>query len=132
MRNTPEITEAEWKVMKVLWLKAPQPAYDILQSLAQTEDWHPSTVKTILNRLCRKKALGTTRYKNLFLYHPLVTEEECVQVESDSFLKRFFGGSLKPLLVHFARRQKLSPADLKDLEKLLEQPRKKKDSHGNE
>lgn len=106
--------------MKVLWQKAPQPAYDIIQALAK-EEWHPNTIKTILNRLCRKKALGVTKYKNLFLYQPLVSEEDCVQAESESFLERFFGGSVKPLLVHFARKQKLTAADLTELKRILDQ-----------
>jgi BlaI family transcriptional regulator, penicillinase repressor len=124
MSRIPDISEAEWKVMKILWGKSPQPAYDIVQALAGKEDWHPNTIKTILNRLCRKRALGVTKYKNLFLYHPLVSEEDCVQAESESFLRRFFGGSVKPLLVHFARRQKLSAADLAELKRILEPPGK--------
>ncbi len=123
MQRVPEISSAEWKVMKVLWQKAPQPAYDIIQALAE-EEWHPNTIKTILNRLCRKKALGVTKYKNLFLYQPLVSEEDCVQAESESFLERFFGGSVKPLLVHFARKQKLTAADLAELKRILDQTRK--------
>jgi BlaI family penicillinase repressor len=119
MQRVPEISSAEWKVMKVLWQKAPQPAYDIIQALAG-EEWHPNTIKTILNRLCRKKALGVTKYKNLFLYRPLVSEEDCVQAESESFLERFFGGSVKPLLVHFARKQKLTAADLAELKRILD------------
>src|SRR4051812_11005704 len=74
--RTPEISPSEWKVMKVLWAKAPQPAYDIIHSLAETEDWHPNTVKTLLSRLCKKKAVGARKYKNLYLYHPLVTESD--------------------------------------------------------
>ena len=121
MDKTPEISAAEWKVMKVLWTKAPQPAYDIVRELDGKEDWHPNTIKTILTRLVRKKALGITKYKNLFLYRPLVSEEDCVQAESESFLDRFFGGSVRPLLVHFARREKLSAADLEELKRILKE-----------
>ncbi len=110
--------------MKVLWTKAPQPAYDIVQTLARSEHWHPNTTKTLLGRLHRKKALGVQKYKNLFFYRPLVSEEDCVQAESESFLKRFFGGSVKPLLVHFVKRQQLTVADLEELKQLLIRPDK--------
>lgn len=119
MPTTPPITEAEWKVMKLLWAKSPQPAYDVIEVLAKTEDWHPNTTKTLLSRLRQKKALGVKTYKNLYLYHPLVSEEDCVHAESESFLQRLFGGSVKPLLVHFAKRQKLTAADLEELKGLL-------------
>jgi BlaI family penicillinase repressor len=120
MAKIPSISEAEWKVMKVLWAKSPQGAYDIIEALAQAEDWHANTIKTLLSRLHKKKALGVQKYKNLFLYYPLVSEEDCVHAESESFLQRLFGGSAKPLLVHFAKKHKLSPADLDELRRILE------------
>jgi BlaI family transcriptional regulator, penicillinase repressor len=116
----PSITEAEWKVMKLLWEKSPLPAYDLVQALGEKEEWHSNTVKTLLARLTRKKALGTRKYKNLFLYYPLVSEEECIQAESDSLLERLFGGAVTPLLVHFARRRKLTKKDLEQLRKILD------------
>jgi BlaI family penicillinase repressor len=125
MPKPPAISEAEWKVMKLLWDKSPQPAYDIVQSLAKTEQWHPNTIKTLLARLVRKKALRATKYKNLFLYEPLVSEEDCIEAESESFVDRLFNGSVKPLLVHFARRQKLSKTDLDELRRILEGKEKK-------
>jgi BlaI family penicillinase repressor len=51
----------------------------------------------------------------------LVSEEDCVHAESESFLQRLFGGSLKPLLVHYAKRQQLTAADLEELRKILEE-----------
>ncbi len=105
--------------MKVLWSHSPQPAYDITQALAGTEEWHPNTVKTILSRLHKKGALAVTKYKNLYLYRPKISEEDCIRAESESFLDRVFGGSVKPLLVHFARQQKLSAADLEELRTIL-------------
>ena len=119
MATTPPITEAEWKVMKVLWDKSPQPAYDIIEGLAKAEDWHPNTIKTLLSRLREKKALGVKKYKNLYLYQPLVSEEDCLHAESESFLQRLFGGSVKPLLVHFVKQQRLTAADLEELKRLL-------------
>jgi BlaI family penicillinase repressor len=44
-----------------------------------------------------------------------------VRAESDSFLQRFFGGAAKPLLVHFAQHSKLTPEEVKELKKLLDQ-----------
>ncbi len=106
--------------MRVLWDDSPQPAYDVIQHLAQTEDWRASTVKTLLARLYRKKALGIRRYKNLFLYYPLISEGDCLRSESESFLERFFGGSVKTLLVHFVEDKKLTTRDIDELRKLLD------------
>ena len=119
MPKTPAISESEWKIMKVLWARSPLGAYDLIEALAK-EQWHQNTIKTMLSRLTKKKALKVTKYKNLHLYHPLVTEEDCTHAESESFLNRVFGGSVRPLLVHFARKQKLTKADVEELKRILE------------
>jgi len=125
MPTTPLISEAEWKVMRVLWKKSPQPAYDIVQALESEQGWHPNTVKTLLARLHKKKVVGVQKYKNLFLYSPLLSEEECIHAESESFLDRLFGGAVQPLLVHFAKKRMLSKKDLEELRKILEGKDKK-------
>jgi len=121
MPQPPAISESEWKVMRVLWRKSPQAAYDIIQELSAREDWHPNTIKTLIARLHKKKALAAQKYKNLFLYSPLLTEEECIHAESESFLGRLFGGAVQPLLVHFAKRQQLTAADLRELRRILKE-----------
>jgi BlaI family penicillinase repressor len=50
----------------------------------------------------------------------LVTEQECVDAASTSFLGRVFGGSLKPMLAHFVEHKKLSPTEIHELKQLLE------------
>src|SRR5690349_13830511 len=101
MSKVPAISEAEWKVIKILWARFPQAANEIIEAVAPQEDWHPNTVKTLLARLHRKKAVRVQKEKNHFLYFPLVSEADCVQTESESFLLRIFGGAVKPLLMHF-------------------------------
>lgn len=115
------ISEAEWKVMRVLWAKSPQPAYDIIATLSETENWRPNTIKTLLGRLHRKGALAAEKYKNLYLYRPDVSEEECVAVESQSFIDRVFGGAAKPMMVHFVKHKKLSPEEITELRKILDE-----------
>lgn len=47
-----------------------------------------------------------------------------LQAESEWFLDRIFGGAVKPLLLHFVKRQKLSAADLDELKNILKQKEK--------
>ena len=124
--KTPLIADAEWKVMRVLWKKSPLGAYDIIQELAERESWHPNTIKTLLARLVKKGAIKARKYKNLFLYEPAISEEECLQTESETLLERWFGGAVQPLLVHFAKRKKMSAADLGELRRILEGDGKEK------
>ncbi len=121
MKKVPRISETEWELMKILWAQAPCSAGQIIETLwRQDPSWHPKTVKAFLNRLVKKKALGFKKEGRAYLYRPLVKESECVEVASQSFLERVFGGSLKPMLAHFVERRKLSPEEIRDLRKLLE------------
>ena len=54
-----------------------------------------------------------------YLYSPLLGKDECIAAESDSFLNRFFGGTLDTMVLHFAQRKKLSEKDLKELSRIL-------------
>jgi BlaI family transcriptional regulator, penicillinase repressor len=119
MRQTCDISEAEWKVMKVLWHNGPKTAAEIIGILTRSESWHPSTVKTLLGRLRDKKILANQGKSKPFRYVPLIEEEVCLRAQSENFLQRFFGGSIQPLLVHFFNGQKLSSNDLDELRRIL-------------
>ena len=121
MRKMPRISETEWELMKIVWAQAPCSAGQIIDTLSRRDPtWNPSTVKTFLNRLVRKKALGFRKEGRAYLYRPLVREGECVDAASESFLGRVFGGSFKPMLAHFVERKKLSAVEIRELKKLLE------------
>jgi len=121
MKKIPRISETEWEVMKVVWSQAPCSAAQIIETLSRADPTrHPKTVKTFLNRLVRKKALGFKKEGRAYLYRPLVAEAECVNAASESFLERVFGGSLKPMLAHFVERKRLSAEEIRELRRLLE------------
>ncbi|MBL9168510.1 MAG: BlaI/MecI/CopY family transcriptional regulator [Verrucomicrobiales bacterium] len=121
MKPIPRISETEWEVMKVVWQKSPRSAGEILDELRRDDpSWHPKTAKTLIARLVQKGALGFRKDGRAYFYHPLVDERTCSSVESESFLSRVFGGSLKPLLVHMVEEKKLSASDIKELRKLLD------------
>jgi BlaI family transcriptional regulator, penicillinase repressor len=119
MKPTPHISEAEWEVMKICWGKSPVTSQQVIDALAGQHTWHPKTVKTLLNRLVKKRALGFKKEGRAYLYEPLVAERDCVTAASKSFLDRIFGGSLKPMLTHFVESRNLSPEEIAELKKLL-------------
>jgi BlaI family transcriptional regulator, penicillinase repressor len=115
----PNISEAEWEVMRAVWAGHPATANEVVERLAGEKDWSPRTIKTMLNRLVKKRALGFTEEGKRYLYRPLVSREECVRDESRSFLDRVFGGALGPMLNHFVRNEKLSAEEIAELKRLL-------------
>lgn len=120
MPALPRISETEWEVMKILWAHAPLTAAEVIEHLqACDRTWHPKTVRTLLNRLVKKRALGYRREGRMYLYRPLVAEKDCVAAATESFLDRVFGGALQPMLAHFVEQRRLTTADLRELQQIL-------------
>ena len=115
----PPITEAEWQVMQLLWELLPVGARELAAELGRRQGWSEATVKTLLNRLLKKGALGYELDGQRYLYHPAVSREECVESESESFLHRVFAGKTSPLLAHFLREGRLSAEEVDELRELL-------------
>src|SRR5580698_8215635 len=122
MKFVPRISDTEWEIMRIVWLKHPLTANEIIEQLAAADSgWHPKTARTLLARLAQKGALWYEAKGRTYVYSPLVSEEDWVATASESFLDRVFGGSLKPMLAHFVERQKLTRKDLEELGKLLDE-----------
>lgn len=130
-KNVPRISDTEWEVMRAVWAGHPVTGSEIIERLAAGDpSWHPKTVRTLLARLTRKKALSYKASGRAYVYSPLVTERECVDTVSDSFVERVFGGSLQPMLAHFIDKQKITRQDLAELSQLLEKKSKSQGKTG--
>jgi BlaI family penicillinase repressor len=114
------ISDAEWEVMQVLWQTAPLTANDVVERVAAKNRWNPRTVKTLLNRLVKKRALGFEAEGNRYRYFPKVSRDECVRSESRSFLHRVFGGEAGAMLAHFVSETPLTAGEIEQLRRLLE------------
>lgn len=107
--------------MEVLWESAPSTAAEVTKALHPATQWADNTVRTLIKRLVDKGALKTAENAaGTRTFRPAVAREACVKAEGESFLQRFFGGAAKPLLVHFAQNGKLSAAEVKELQALLD------------
>lgn len=120
MKKLPQISEAEWQVMKVLWDNSPLRASEVIKKLKESTDWKPKTIKTLISRLVQKDALGYKEEKNAYLYYPTVSESECAKEETRSFLNRVFNGSLNLMVKHFVEEEQFTEDDIRELKKILE------------
>jgi BlaI family penicillinase repressor len=119
MSSQPQISDAEWQVMKALWEHSPVTANELHQRLAT--QWHLKTVRTMLTRLARKRAVGAKVKDGVKHYFALVSREDCALHATHSFLDRVFDGALTPMVAHLVARRTLSDEDKHELKKLLRQ-----------
>ena len=119
MSKLPQISEAEFEVMKVIWKYAPISTNEVTEKLTQTTDWSPKTIQTMLKRLVTKKALTYEKQSRVFVYTPLVPETEYIRQESNSFLNKYYNGNIVSMLTSYLEDDKLSKTELDTLRHLL-------------
>lgn len=114
-----QISDAESQVMETLWQAHPLTAEQVAERLAPHQAWELSTVKTLLNRLLKKRAVAADRDGRRYLYRPLIARADYVHAESSGLLDRLFGGRVAPLVAHFSEQRKLTKKDIAELKRLL-------------
>ncbi|MGN0418394.1 BlaI/MecI/CopY family transcriptional regulator [Anaerostipes faecalis] len=119
MSNLPQISEAEFEVMKIVWKHAPINTNEITKKLLQTTTWSPKTIQTLIKRLVTKGALSYEKEGRVFVYTPLVKENEYIRQESNTFLKRYYDGNITSMLASYLEDDKLSEEEIDTLRDLL-------------
>lgn len=117
--SIPQISEAEFEVMKIVWKYAPISTNDITEKLLRTTEWSPKTIQTLIKRLVTKGALSYEKQGRMFIYTPLVKENEYIGEESNSFLKRFYNGDISAMVSAYLENDRLSDTDIEHLRSLL-------------
>jgi Predicted transcriptional regulator len=113
------ISDSEWKVMKVIWKKSPISGGEIVEELEADNDWSPKTIHTLIRRLVVKGAITANREKTYYSYYAAVSEDECVMEETKTFLEKCFNGSLNLMISNFIKDEKFSEEDIEELQELL-------------
>lgn len=119
IKTLPQISEAEFEVMKVIWKHAPISTNEITDKLTQTTKWSPKTIQTLIKRLVTKGALSYEKQSRVFVYTPLIEEKEYIGRESHSFLERYYNGDITAMLSAYIEDDKLSESEIDTLRSLL-------------
>ena len=125
MKSLPQISESEFEVMKIVWKYAPISTNEITDKLVKTTTWSPKTIQTLIKRLVTKGVLTYEKQSRVFVYTPLVNEDEYIGQESNSSLKKFYNGNITAMLSSYIDNDKLSENDIDTLRSLLSQKNKK-------
>jgi BlaI family transcriptional regulator, penicillinase repressor len=113
------IPAAESHIMDALWRRGPLSTEEIVDEVGEVQGWTEGTVRTLINRLLRKKAIAGERKAGRFSYRPLIDRDAYVLTESQGLLDRLFDGEVAPMIAHFARHRALTPKDVEQLKALI-------------
>ena len=127
-KNTefPRISDAEWRVMEVLWGSegGEATANEVVAALEGEAQWKPKTVHTLLRRLADKAALVTRKRGREYVYRPTVSSADSRLAESRTFLNKVFDGKVAPLVAAFIEREEVTPEEIEELKRILEEAKR--------
>lgn len=121
----PELTEAEWTIIKVVWENEPCAAGTVQEALAESKKWAYSTIKTTMDRMVRKGFLHVERIRNLQLFRSCISEVDAKRGEFYRMLKRAFDGALTPMMQFLIEDESLSKNDIAKLRRIVSEGKRK-------
>ena len=121
------LSEAEWKVMNVLWEESPQTIMQLTHRFQKTTGWTKHTVMTFLKRMEDKGAVCYEAGERAKQYYPKIERQEAVLQETEEFLDRVFGGRMGLMLNTMVEQKALSGQEIKELYEILRQAEEKRE-----
>jgi BlaI family penicillinase repressor len=115
------LSDGEWRIMNLLWARAPQRVPELTEALAGDTGWSRATVNMMLQRLEEKGAVRMESLGRSKVYYPLLSQADARQRETARFLDRLYGGSLGLMVASFAGQQSLSQEDIRALRAILDE-----------
>ena len=114
-----QISDAEWQVMKIIWMQGEQTSRDLIRVLAERFDWSKSTVQTLLARLVEKECLTRKKEGKSFVYSALLTLDQSQDLLVQDIKDKVCSRRMKNLLADLIVECDFTQADLEDLEAVI-------------
>ena len=114
-----QISDAEWQVMKIIWMQGEQTSTDLIRVLAERFDWSKSTIQTLLARLVEKECLTRKKEGKSFVYSALLTLDQSRDLLVRDIKDKVCSRRIKNLLADLIMECDFTQADLADLEAVI-------------
>lgn len=114
-----QISDAEWQVMKIIWMQGEQTSTDLIRVLAERFDWSKSTVQTLLSRLVEKECLTQKKEGKSFVYSALLTLDQSRDLLVQDIKDKVCSRRIRNLLADLIVECEFTQTDLEDLEAVI-------------
>ncbi len=114
------LTEAELRIMNVLWDKGPATVHEVLQALASKPNLAYNSVLTIIRILETKGYVKHVKDKRAHIYMSKIDREDATRFEVRHLVSRFFGNSHERLLLNILEESSIDAEELARVRQLLE------------
>jgi predicted transcriptional regulator len=113
------LTEAELRLMKILWRRGESAVTDLVADLPAGETLAYTSVLTTIRILEQKGYVEHRQQGRAFVYRPCVAEHEASRSELRHVLTRFFGNSREQLVLSLLGDEEISPGELARLKEAI-------------
>ena len=114
-----QISDAEWQVMKIIWMQGEQTSTDLIKVLEKRFSWSKSTIQTLLARLVEKECLTREKQGKSFIYSALLTQEDSRKLLVQDIKDKLCSHRIKQLLADLIEECDFTLADLEGLEEVI-------------
>lgn len=118
------LSDGEWKLMNLLWEKAPRTIAEMVSELKSGPGWNKNTIFVMLSRMEDKGAVRYSEGERSRLYYPTVAKTDFAVKETENFLKKVYDGSLGLMVASMAGQKALSKEDIDELYAILRKAEK--------
>ncbi len=114
-----QCTEAEWKILEILWDASPRSMPEMTKLLAPSTGWTRHTVITLLKRMQEKGTVSVDETGPVKMYTPLVSREEAQADQTQKLLSRVYSGNASLLMNALIDSGKITVKEMEELVKTL-------------
>ena len=120
MARSPDLTNAELRVMKALWQVERGTVAEVRAELSRRgHDLAYTTVMTLLGRLATKGAVAVDKEREPFVYRPAHRRESVLRDRLREFVREVFDGQAESLVLNLVEDETLSRAELRAIERKI-------------
>ncbi|WP_353778143.1 BlaI/MecI/CopY family transcriptional regulator [Winogradskyella sp. 3972H.M.0a.05] len=114
-----KLTNKEEEIMHILWKLEKAFVKDVLAEI-ETDKPHYNTLSTIIRNLEDKGYVGYTAYGKTHQYYPIIKKEDYKKRFMSNAIEHYFNNSYKNVVSFFAKEEKISVEELKEIIALIE------------
>lgn len=114
-----KLSENEWIIMNALWEFSPATTREIYEMLPEEVNWAYTTVKTMLSRLVKKKAVSENKRGNTCFYEPILARIDARRTVFTHLFDKVLDGTVGPLMHYLVEEKKLTKKEREDFIRML-------------
>ncbi|WP_201781792.1 CopY/TcrY family copper transport repressor [Companilactobacillus tucceti] len=119
MEKDINITDAEWRIMRVIWTLDSATSRELIDILGESMDWKPATIKTLLRRLSDKGIVKTKKDGNKFIYTATMDESDTIDLASKKFFNQVCAKKVGSAIAYLIDNSELTQADVDKIQTSL-------------